>query len=336
MSGVCTSAGKIRRAVLRVIWLGASKRKRLSHLWALGLVATLALTGLLLVGPSQYQPAQAATQTRGPAVPGEIIVGFKERVSERERDGAVAKVHAAKHEEIREIDAEVVEVNPHEVDETIKELEHDPRVRYAEPNFLLSADSLPNDPQFGNLWGLNNTGQTVNGVRGTRDADIDALEAWSVTTGSANVVVGVIDTGVDFGHPDLGGSVETSSVMWVNPAENCGSSDPTISCAQRTDGVDNDGNGYVDDWRGWDFVNNDNNPVDDHNHGTHVSGTIGAIGNNGMGVVGINWNVKIMALKFLDASGSGTTANAVKAVLYAKDKGALATNNSWGGDDFSQ
>src|SRR5439155_11725125 len=98
----------------------------------------------------------------------------------------------------------------------------------------------------------------------------------------------------------------------------------------------NDGNGYVDDWRGWDFVNNDNNPVDDHNHGTHVSGTIGAIGNNGMGVVGINWNVKIMALKFLDASGSGTTANAVKAVLYAKDKGALATNNSWGGDDFSQ
>src|SRR5437867_11988808 len=118
MSGVCTSAGKIRRAVLRVIWLGASKRKRLSHLWALGLIATLALTGLLLVGPSHYQPAQAATQTRGPAVPGEIIVGFKERVSERARDGGVSKVHAARREQIRGIDAEVVGVDALEADET--------------------------------------------------------------------------------------------------------------------------------------------------------------------------------------------------------------------------
>src|SRR3970282_1743823 len=97
-----------------------------------------------------------------------------------------------------------------------------------------------------------------------------------------------------------------------------------------------DGNGYVDDVRGWDFVNWDNDPMDDHGHGTHVSGTIGAVGNNGVGVVGVNWNVKIMALKFLNAAGNGSTAGAISATLYAADKGASVSNNSWGGGGFDQ
>jgi len=112
--------------------------------------------------------------------------------------------------------------------------------------------------------------------------------------------------------------------MWRNPDEIAG------------DGIDNDANGYVDDWRGWDFFNDDNNPQDDEGHGTHVAGTIGAQGNNGAGVTGVNWNVTLMALKFLDANGSGTTEAAVRAVLYASAEGADITNNSWGGGEFSQ
>src|SRR4051812_43848737 len=204
----------------------------------------------------------------------------------------------------------------------INRLEDDPRVAYAEPNFVLAADRTPGDPSFLQLWGLNNTGQSVNGQTGTADADIDAPEAWDVTTGSTAVAVAVIDTGVDFSHPDLAGS------QWINPGEDC------AGC--RTNGVDDDDNGYVDDWRGWDFVGNDNDPFDENSHGTHVSGTIGATGANGIGVAGVNWNVRIAALRFLDAAGYGDTAEAVKAVLYAAAAGIPITNNSWGGGEYSQ
>ena len=207
----------------------------------------------------------------------------------------------------------------------IQALERNPDVLYAEPNFRLSADDhagTPNDPSMHSLWGLNNFGQVVAGVAGTPDADIDAKEAWAVKTGSDDVVVGVIDTGVDFGHPDLAPN------MWINAGEDC------AGC--RSNGIDDDGNGYIDDWRGWDFVNDDNNPFDDNGHGTHTAGTIGAAGNNGLGIAGVNWNVSLMALKFLSASGTGTTADAVSAILYASAEGADVTNNSWGGEDYSQ
>jgi large repetitive protein len=181
---------------------------------------------------------------------------------------------------------------------------------------------MPNDPFFVRLWGLHNTGQTVNWTAGTLDADIDAPEAWSVSTGSPDVVVAVIDSGVDATHPDLGQN------MWVNDGEDCS------GC--RTNGIDDDGNGYVDDWRGWDFANGDNNPADDNGHGTHVAGTVAASGNNGLGVAGVTWSSRIMPLKFLGADGSGTTADAISAILYARAKGVPILSNSWGGGDFSQ
>ena len=205
--------------------------------------------------------------------------------------------------------------------ETIRSLERDGRVAYAEPNFVLRAD-VPNDPFMTRLWGLDNLGQTVNWSAGAPDADIDAREAWSVSTGSPDVVVAVIDTGVELAHPDLAANI------WVNQGEDC------PGC--RTNGSDDDGNGYVDDWRGWDFVNGDNNPTDDMGHGTHVSGTIAAVGNNGLGVAGVTWSTKVMPLKFLSAAGTGTVADAISAILYANANGAAILNSSWGGDEFSQ
>lgn len=201
---------------------------------------------------------------------------------------------------------------------TTKELlelyRRDPNVEYAEPDYVVTIAANPNDPDYPLLWGLNNTGQTG----GTADADIDAPEAWDYLYGSwGSVVVAVIDTGVDYNHPDLANNI------WVNTGEIPG------------DGIDNDNNGYIDDYRGWDFCNNDNNPFDDNNHGTHVAGTIAAAGYNGTGVIGVNYKAKIMPLKFLDSSGSGYTSDAVEAILYAAEMGAKVMSNSWGGIGYS-
>ncbi|MEI8228688.1 MAG: S8 family serine peptidase [Planctomycetota bacterium] len=192
-------------------------------------------------------------------------------------------------------------------------------IRSIEPDRVVTASALPNDPSFSRLWGLDNTGQTG----GLANADIDAPAAWDVTTGSRSVVVAVIDTGIDYNHPDLAANV------WRNSRETMG------------DGVDNDGNGYIDDVYGWNFANNTANVFDDNSHGTHVAGTIGAVGNNGSGITGVNWQVSIMGLKFLDSSGSGTTSAAIAALNYATmmrrtyGVNIVATNNSWGGGGAS-
>jgi subtilisin family serine protease len=292
------------------------------------------ITAALALAPASAPPGPgpaSAANGKPSAVPGELIVGFQPGVSVGEQQSVLARVGAKHKRGFAKIRASLVSVDPAALDEAIATLSHDRRVRYVEPNFVVSANDAavtPNDPLLQQLWGLSNSGQVVNGSQGTADADIDAPEAWSVSTGTKSVAVAVIDTGVDFGHPDLGGSMVSSPVMWINPGENC------PGC--RTNNIDDDGDGYVDDWRGWDFANGDNNPVDDHGHGTHVAGTIGARGNNGIGVVGVNWDVTIMALKFLKSDGTGTVADAVSAILYAAAHGASVMNNSWGGPDSSQ
>ena len=188
-------------------------------------------------------------------------------------------------------------------------------IEYIEPNYTLTASAVfPNDPDYGQLWGLNNAGR----INGTDDADIDAPEAGEIRTGSPDVVIGVIDTGVDYTHPDL------INNLWINPGE------------IPDNGLDDDGNGFVDDVHGYDFVNNDGDPFDDNGHGTHVAGTIAAEGDNGIGITGVTWSAQIMALKFLDAFGFGTTFDAIQAIEYAILMGADLTNNSWGGGGFSQ
>jgi subtilisin family serine protease len=289
----------------------------------LGLLTAAVVVAVAAASPTLSEPAPKLT----PFVPGQLIVGFDKGVSQGQQTLALANVGASKELGFRQIRASLVNVPQGQMAAVAAQLASDPHVKYVEPNHLVSIDStIPNDPSFNQLWGLNNTGQSG----GKADADIDAPEAWDVTTGSKDVTVAVVDSGVDFSHPDLAGE------QWVNAGENCGSTDPTISCAQRTNGVDDDGDGYVDDWRGWDFVNGDNNPTDDNLHGTHVAGTIGARGNNGVGITGVNWNVSLMALKFINASGTGTTADAVRATLYAADHGAQVSNNSWGGPDSDQ
>ena len=279
------------------------------------------LVGVLALGG----PASQAAPAKKPApeaVPGELLVGFRGDVSAADQKNILKSVGATDKKDFKKIHGSLLHVSPNAVAATIDKLQNDPRVRYAEPNFVVHALTLPNDPAFGNLWGLSNTGQPIQGLTGTPGDDIHAAQAWNTTTGSPAVTVAVIDTGVDYTHPDL------SSNIWTNPGESC----PGCS----TDGIDNDHNGYVDDWHGWDFVGNDNNPMDDHGHGTHVAGTIGASGNNGLGITGVNWNVRIMPVKFLNAQGSGTTADAVSAVLYAAQNGADVMNNSWAGGDYSQ
>src|SRR5881394_1501161 len=194
--------------------------------------------------------------------------------------------------------------------------------KYLEPNFLLQATTaLPNDPLFPSMDDLDNTGQSG----GTPDADIDAPEAWQFTTGSSDLVVGVIDSGIDYNHPDLAPN------MWTNPFEIPG------------DGIDNDGNGYIDDVHGWDFLEGNNSIYDGtgDDHGTHVTGTIAATGGNGAGVAGVNWNATYISGKFLGANG-GSTAGAIKAIDYFSDLkqrhglDIVALNNSWGGGGYSQ
>ncbi|MCK8125256.1 S8 family serine peptidase [Pseudoalteromonas sp. 2CM39R] len=203
--------------------------------------------------------------------------------------------------------------------EAIERLKSHQAIEYVEPDYRVSIAATPNDPRFEDLWGLNNEGQTD----GTADADIDAPEAWSISTGSRDVVVGVIDTGVDYSHPDLAANV------WVNSGEIAG------------DGIDNDGNGYVDDVHGINAITDAGDPMDDEGHGTHVSGTIGASGNNGVGIVGVNHDVSIAGCKFLAADGTGSTSGAIKCIDYMvglKNSGVnlRVLNNSWGGGGYSQ
>ncbi|MDG1846699.1 MAG: S8 family serine peptidase [Acidimicrobiales bacterium] len=181
-----------------------------------------------------------------------------------------------------------------------------PLVKFVDFDGTVSAENLTNDPRIGELWGL------------TGSHGIGASAAWQNTSGANEVVVAVIDSGVDVSHPDL------ANVIWENSNEIAGN------------GIDDDGNGYVDDLNGWDFINNDNQPEDGNGHGTHVSGTIAAVRNNGLGVAGVANNVKIMPLRFLDSAGKGYLSNAISALNYAISNGAPISNNSWGGGGYSQ
>jgi thermitase len=241
-------------------------------------------------------------------VPGELIVRY---ATGAERGEVRSEHDLSKVETIGIPNAELVEVEQGTVAETVATLTADPDVAYAEPNYVYRALGQPNDPLFSNLWGLHQPS----------DADVDAPQAWDVTTGSPAVTVAVIDTGVALDHPELAPNV------WHNPGES--------GAGKETNRIDDDGNGYVDDYRGWDWIGDDQHPRDLHGHGTHVAGTIGARGNDGAGIAGLSWSSKIMALRALNSQGEGTTAELASAMVYAARNGAKVVNVSLGGSGHS-
>jgi serine protease len=207
----------------------------------------------------------------------------------------------------------------------VRNLSARPDVAFVEPNFIVYAVGAPNDPLFGQLWGLQNTGQSILGVTGTPGADIGAVSAWNISTGSTANVVAVVDTGIDYTHPDLAANVWSAPTAFTVTIAG-----KTISCAAGT--------------HGFNAITNTCDPMDDNNHGTHVSGTIGAAGNSGVGVVGVNWTASVMGTKFLDRTGSGTLANAINAIEFAIQAKATfggganvrVMSASWGCYCFSQ
>jgi subtilisin family serine protease len=272
--------------------------------------------------PSSIARASAPEQGRK-FVPGELLVRFRSGVGARARSTVLDALDATTKRRLPLPGLQLVRIAGGEsVPEAIASFERRAQVRYAEPNFIFRIEATPDDPRFGELWGLDNSGQTVNGTSGTPDADIDAPEAWDTTTGSSAVTVAVVDTGVDYDHPDLSPNIRT------NPGES--------GLGRESNGVDDDGNGYVDDWRGWDFIESDNDPRDLHHHGTHVAGTIGARGDNGSGVAGVNWRVGLLPVRVLDAGGFGTNATVTAGFAYAGANGAKVVNASLGGPAYSQ
>ncbi len=252
--------------------------------------------------------AKAKEKTKAPHHPDRVIVHFKEGVTEAEAEAEHGKAGTRSHKKLRGLEVRERDGNK-SLEDTIAEYEASGLVDYAEPDYVVRANRVPNDPAYtsGKLWNLNNT----------NDADMDAPEAWD-TRSISSTIVAVIDSGIRYTHEDLQGN------MWRNPGEIPGN------------GKDDDGNGYVDDVYGINTITGGGNPRDDDGHGTHVAGTIGAVGNNGKGSTGVAWTVKLMACKFLDADGSGYTSDAIEAIDYARSKGAKVLNNSWSGGAYSQ
>jgi subtilisin family serine protease len=281
-------------------------------------------------------PSRAASEQPGGGpqfVAGELLVRFRPGASAEARGRALGRANAQAAERIvtnamrRAGDDEGVTVvrTAADVAAAAEALRASGDVEFAEPNWVYRTDATANDPYFtnGSLWGMYGAGTSPANQYGS-----GAAAAWAATQGGncGNVWVGIIDEGYMFSHEDLAANAAT------NPGEGA-----------TADGRDNDGNGYVDDIRGWDFAGGNNTVFDGtgDDHGTHVAGTIGAVGGNGRGVAGVCWSVKLMNAKFLGSTG-GTTANAVRAVDYFTDLktrhgiNLVATNNSWGGGGFSQ
>lgn len=276
--------------------------------------------GLLLANIPIY--AFAADQQKD--VPnykeGEVIVKFKNGRNAMNLGNTRSKHNLKEKKNLDRSTTKLVtyDAKTSSIDEVIKDLEASGQVEYAQPNYIRKSNAVT-DPGYSLQWGLKNIGQEVNETIGTPGYDMGVEEAWSITRGSANMVVAVIDTGIDINHPDLKNNI------WRNPGEIAG------------DGIDNDKNGFIDDVNGWDFAHRDNTVFDlyaEDDHGTHVAGTIAA-DNNNIGVVGVAPNVKIMPLKFLTSNG-GTVADEIAAINYAKSIGVKVINISSGGSGFSE
>jgi subtilisin family serine protease len=257
---------------------------------------------------------------------GELIIKYKKKVTTGEISTLKKKYSLKSTKKLKTLNAEVVKIPADQsTSEYINQLKKDSTIESVQPNYKYYSSDTNNSPNYyDQLWGLNNSGQPIKEINGLVDIDVDAPEGWSKFGSKLpEVVVGVIDTGVDINHPDLEGKI------WTNTKE------------IPDNNIDDDHNGYIDDVHGWDFYNDDNTVFDSlegDEHGTHVSGTIaaaleGTMTSENKGVIGIAPNVKILPIKFLGPDG-GTTSDAIEAIAYAKMMGVKITNNSWGGEEY--
>ncbi len=248
-------------------------------------------------------------------VPGEIVLKLTNNSGQADLNSISNRFGLALEDSIPQLNVYLLRVPADRaVSEISTALNNDNNVEYANPNYFVEFENIPNDPYWltSGSWG-----QLYDDLWGLKK--IEADKAWDQTTGSADVAVAVLDSGIDFTHEDLQGR------KWTNPGE--------TGNGKESNGVDDDNNGYVDDWQGWDFGDNDNNPNDFDGHGTAVAGVIGAAGNNGLGISGVNWNMKLASIKL----GSNTHVNSphsaifsgIKALVYAADMGFTVSNASW-------
>ena len=285
-------------------------------------VVLVSLVFLLMSGQVRAQAEELPNvalvpHASGGYAPDSVLVKFKPSANASQKARARGLVNAASKRGYGIVkNLEKLKLKPNQsVSRAVKRLSRLPFVEYAEPDYLVQAAT--NDQYYGLVYAIENTGQSINGTTGVADADMDVVEAWSIQTGDPNLIIAVIDEGVQWDHPDLANN------MWRNPGEVAGN------------GIDDDGNGFVDDVYGYDFYSNDGDPMDEGGHGTHVAGTICADTNNSIGIAGVVHQCKIMALRFLGPQG-GSTSDGIASLDYAVQMGATISNNSWGGGGFSQ
>ena len=267
------------------------------------LIGLVALASLPFIAILAGEPSTASSSAEiGQFVPGEALVKFKSGARAESIEALLSAQSLELLEQIHGLGILRLSVPlGHEL-EKIEALKRYPLVEYAEPNYIAHVALIPDDTYYSAQWAL---------------AKIQAPAAWDATTGDSNVIIAVIDTGVDLDHPDL------AAKMWSNPKEIPGN------------GLDDDGNGFIDDVRGWDFVSDDNVPQDDHGHGTHVAGIAAAETNNSIGIAGLSWGARIMAVKVLNEKGEGTYFDVAQGIKYAADQGAKIVNLSLAGSDYS-
>ncbi|RYZ72226.1 MAG: subtilase, partial [Proteobacteria bacterium] len=295
---------------------------------------SMVVAGISVLAVSTSVEAKNNPQSNLPnAVPGEFLVRMKGDFSTLSavkslRASLVQSLGVSSIQSIESLamDSRIqkVTIQDHRAEAAaLDSLRANPAVRYAEPNYIYRKFTAPNDLEFTNQWDMVNSGQADSaGKNGLAGADINILPVWERgITGSRDVMVAVIDTGVDYTHPDLAANIYT------NPSEIPG------------DGIDNDANGIIDDVHGVNFVDAKNGTgvsMDDNEHGTHCAGTIGGVGGNGVGIAGVNWNTTILPVKFLSGDGSGSSEGAINGIKYAVKMGAKVLSNSWGGGAYSE